>query len=149
MGLKEWITGVSMILLFTISLLFFMTLFIQQNNPEGLSPQLSYLNDSITDLTSKVDDIREASITAKTNLEEQTPSPVFLFLIIYSAFTVPISFISFLMSGLFAVVDLTFSSLFGSGTNSFYIILTVISGILTIGIVLAILKAIRLGQVDR
>lgn len=159
MGLKETFGGVGLVILFIISMLYFMTAFIQTNNPDGFNPApntpLGSLNSSLTTLNAKAQQIQDVGEEVKHTLESETPSPIFLFLIIYSAFTIPIAFVSFLVSGVFAVITILYTSLFGAGssfvgsTSEFYIVFTVVSGLLLVGVVFAILKAIRLGQTER
>lgn len=151
MGIKELLSGVGIVILFVIAMLYFMISFIQTNNPEGFNSgsDIAYLNSTLQDFNERAQALQAASENAKNLIEAEQPSAVYVFLIIVSAFTIPPSFLAFLISGAFAIVTITFTSLFGVGPSAFYIVFAVINGLLMIAIVLAILKAIRLGQTER
>lgn len=148
MGLKELIGGVGLIVLFIISCLYFMTGMINLNNPDGYN-DVAYLNSSIQRFTEQTDTLKTATDTAKERLESETPSPIYIFLIIYSAFTIPIAFLLFLVNGAFLSIELLFISLFGTGGTQFAVVFIVVSALVVVSIVLAVLKAIRLGQTER
>lgn len=150
-GLKQVITGWSLILLFGICLIFFMLQMITVNNPDSTTnlQTNAYVNASLTRFTSSTDSLQTVGQQAQDLIASSEPSPVFTFLILKSAFQIPLAFFSFLLNAVISISLLPWIVIFGQGANDYFIILTVVNALIIIGIVLAILKAIRSGETDR
>lgn len=148
-GIRQLASGIGLVVLFGIGLFFFMIQMIALNNPEPLVSNIPAVNSTLQSLQDRADQLEDLSESSKQLLAEDTPSAVFVFLIIQSAFYIPIGFISFLIQGVGTLITLIFTSLFGAGSNPFYIILAVVNSILVLIIVLAIVRAVRSGETER
>lgn len=144
--IKSFIGGIGLVLIFALALSIFMLNFITTNNPTSNVLNNTDFNASITSLQSSATSLKSVGDTSKSLLTSYQPSPIYLFLIIYSAFAIPLGFLSAMVSGLNAIVTLLVTFIFGQGDSPFSIVIGVINGLLLIGVVLAILDAIRLGR---
>jgi hypothetical protein len=144
MALLKFLSGMGAVLIFGIAIFMFMINFIGTNNPDALIDSSNpFINESLSELQERADELQELGTTSKERLEADTPSPVYVFLIILSAFTVPLGFLAILIKGIGTVLVITFTSLFGQGASPYYTILAVINGIILITIVILIIREIR------
>ena len=148
-GIKQIIGGLGLVILFSIAALFFMIEMIQINNPDSLVNNDPYISSTINTLNETTQIFKTTGENAQETLASDKPSSTFVFLIIRSAFDIPFSFLSFTVLGLGQIITVFFTLLFGQGQNQFYIVFGVINTILLITIVIAIIKAVRTGEVDR
>lgn len=149
MGLRQLMVGMGAIILFSLSLMIFANLFILNNNPSSLVSNDTYLNSTITSFNARATELQNLGESSKELLAAAEPSPVFVFLIIKAAFTIPLGFLSFLLHSVGTVFTFLFTVFFGAGGSPFYIVSGVISGILVITIVIMIVRAIRIGETER
>lgn len=149
MGLRNFINGVALVLLFSISLILFLNQIITANNPSSPISNDPVINSTLAGFQSSANDLGTAASNAKTRLESDQPSVVYLFLIIYSAFAIPLAFLGFAIGSVGKLTTLMFVSLFGAGSSPFGVVIGVVSGIILIGIVFYIMRAIRTGETER
>lgn len=151
-GLRNYVIGLLLVLLFAFFVLEFAGNFILATNPSSdimtnpkynMSGSLSKLNESISLFSSISED-------ARTQLKDADVSPVdYLFLIFKGAFQIPKLFLTFVMSGVSALSAVLFPQIGGTGGLIFSIILGAISSALVVTIVLLVIKSIRTGESER
>lgn len=153
-GLRPFLTGVALVLLFSIASFTFMMTFIGENNPTSPIINDPNINSSINTLKSATTSFSDAGSYVSNLLSEAEPSPLYLFLIFGAAFYIPIAFIAFLAQGITGIITFVFITIFSGGqgvgqSNSYWIVFSVISSILIITIVFLIVRAIRTGETER
>jgi len=146
MALKQIIAGIGLVILFSIACFMFATQFITQNNPTNLVSSDPVINSTLDSFKDRANELSDLGENAKTRLANAEPSPVYLFLIVYDAFAIPLGFLSFTISSMITITSVIFTTLFGVGGGQFYIILGIVTAIAALVIVLAIIKAIRTGD---
>lgn len=149
-GIRNLFNGIGLIILFGIALFTFMIGIISSNNPSSDILNNTLINTSLQSFQSSADQLQDVGESSKNLLTSYEPSPVFVFLIIYSAFAIPLNLLEFIIIGTVNIASFIFKVIFGIGSNNqFGIIMGVITGILGIAVVLAILRAIRGGDTER
>ena len=154
-NLKQLITGYTLVILFTLSMLIFTIQFLEANNPASPILNNTYINQTTEAFRSSAESIQTTSINLKDKLVvESNPikAVTFPFLIIYAGYSVVIAFLSLLMNAVVLVPSALFTLLFGAGgtggssDTGFFIVGLVLNGLLAIGIILAVLKGMRTGD---
>lgn len=148
-GIRQIITGLGLVILFSFCLFIFMIEFITVNNPDPIAANDPYINQTFADLQEQARELETIGNNSKAILAADQPSAIYLFLIIKSAFTIPLSFLSFLVNGVGIISGLFFTLLFGNGSSPFHVVLGVVNSIILITIVFAIIRAIRSGETER
>ena len=146
MGLKQFIGGIGLVMLFAIACFIFMIKFITVNNPTSLVSSDPIINSTLNSFQDRATELQKLGEDSKNALASDEPTLIYLFLIFYSAFAIPLQFLTFLVLSIGTIGTTMFSLFFGKGSSPFYIILGVVNGILIITIVIAIIKAIRTGD---
>lgn len=147
MDLLKSIAGFSLVILFSLALFIFMVRFIDANNPQqSLSSTDPFVNDSLQALQDRADELDDVVESSQEILDSAKLSPVFLFVILEAAFTVPIGFAVFLFKAVGTIFVILFTSLFGTGENPYHFVLGIIGSIVLITIVVSIIREIRTGR---
>lgn len=146
-GLTSFLEGIGLVLLFSIALIIFLQRFIYVNNPDSTAFNDATINASLNKFKTAGTNLENIGNDAADVLSKDQPTAVYLFLILKSAFTIPLNFLSFLVNSVGGILVFLFSSIFGANAgNPFSIVLGIIGGIMIIGIVLAIIRNIRTGD---
>ena len=149
-GLRPFINGIMIILLFGICLLLFMLRFIETNNPESQALANPVINQSIAQLNRTIESFQQNAQNAQELLGQDEPSATtYLFLIFKSAYYIPLSFLNIIGSGLSFLTGITFQQLLGVGSSPFYLAFAVVNTILVLTAVFLIIQSIRTGQSER
>ncbi len=151
-GLSPMVKRIAMVSLFSIFIFNFVFLFLSAYNPSSQVFSAKYgLNNSISNLTSSINDFSNTSNSVFSQLSSDKPTSVnFIFLIFKGAYYVPVSFLSFVWSSLVSIKEILFISLGGAGLgNILAISLSTIMASILITITLLIVKAIRTGESER
>jgi len=147
MALKQIITGIGIVLLFSIACFMFATQYINLNNPDNLVSSDPDLNKTLNSFQDRADELNAIGESAKDRLANAEPSPVYLFLIVYEAFAIPLGFLAFTINSIITITTALFTTIFGAGADGkFYIVFGVITAIASLVVVLAIIRAIRTGD---
>lgn len=148
-GLRNFISGIGLVILGSICAFTFMITFLATNNTDNIVANDPFVNSTLQSFKDSADNLQNIGENSKDLLAAEQPSAVYVFLIILSAFTIPLSFLGFLISGLNAIVTAVFTVIFGSGTTNYFFVSRVVTAIILISIVLLILRAIRTGETER
>lgn len=147
-GLRPFITGVGIIMIFGIAMYMFMIGIISQNNPDP--DFLGGQNSSLSSLQDRADELQDLGESSRGLLQNAELSPTYIFVIIKAAFDIPIGFIGFFVNSIITIFkDVIWATIFGVEANEFDIVYGVLSAIVLLTIVLLILKAIRTGETER
>lgn len=144
-GAKDMIVSLAIICLFAISMLFFLTGFLVNNNSNstlltsnqyGINQSATLLNNSLVQFTSTAND-------ARTQLANASPSPLqFVFLIFEAAFFIPKSFLVFMGSSLINLETVIFPSILGNtGLQPLFLVFNVL---LSIGLLVGVIYLVRI-----
>lgn len=148
-GLRPFLGGVGLIIVFGIALFMFMIGFIGVNNPSYDVDNDPFVNSSAGSLNLRAEELKSLGDSSLQLIETAEPSPQFLFLIFKSAFYIPLGFLSFLIKSVGTILLILWVSLFGIGGSDFSIIFGVISGLILLTIVILIMRAIRTGETEK
>ena len=149
-GLRPWVVNLVLVILFSFFITYFAIGFIQLRNPS--SPILdSRFNESLTNLEDSLSDFSDVSNSIYSQLGESNPTATdYLFLMFKGAFYIPLTFLSFAFTGITNLANLLFLA-FGGGL--FGSIMTTVIGLITSGLLIAlvllIIKNIRTGASER
>lgn len=149
MGLRQFMIGLGAIVLFSLACIIFMNTFIAENNPSSELIGDPWVNSTLASFEERASELEELGEDTKDLLAEDKPSAAYYFLIIPNAFYVLISFLVFIPKMIGTILVTVFLMFFGRGDSPYYIVMGVISAILTLTLVLFILKAIRTGETER
>ena len=163
-GLRVFVIGLILIVLFSFFIFAFAIGFITETNPTSnvLTFHGGVLNNSYNSLNSQLSTFSSQTCnnasggTCTSNsifgqMANSNPSPVdYLFLIFKGAFEIPKMLLSFSFGGIITIENILFTSLGGSGLGLGIVIgLNIIVTILVITLVLLIISAIRGGSTER
>ena len=149
-GLRAFLAGSGLVVLFGIALYMFAFQFIAVNNPDPITSLDPTLNQSLQSLQARADDLQSLGDSSKALLEaENEPSAIYLFLIVKSAFTIPFAFLSFMLASVGTFGTIIFTGIFGTGSSPFNIILSVALSIALLTAIILIIRAIRTGETER
>jgi hypothetical protein len=153
--LKNLITGYALVILFAMSLFLFMIQFLSYNNPSSSIINNTFVQNTSESFQETAEDVQVIAQKSKDVLETDS-NPLkavsYPFLIIYAGFSVIIGFLGFLTNGLLLIPTTLFSLIFGAGGTQgdsnigYFVVFSVINGILLVGIVLAVLRGMRTGD---
>lgn len=150
MGLRQFLAGTGLVIVFGIAVYMFLIGMVSQNNPSSdifYDPQL---NQSLNPLQDRATELQELGGTSKTLLMERSePSLSYIYLIVYSALAIPLGFVLFLTKSIFTIMGVLWNSLVGIGGSSFDIVFGAITSILIITIVILVMRAIRTGETEK
>lgn len=148
-GLRGFIIGLALVIVFTFACFNFLTSFLYLNNPSAELFNEPSVNQSIVQLESATNSFQNASAGAQKLMSEAKLSPLYIFLIFEESFKIPISFLAFIFQGLFAVGNIIFVQVIGMGLGGLALVFNVILAALTITAVFLIIRAIRSGETER
>jgi hypothetical protein len=157
-GLRPFLAGIGLVILFGIALFTFMVEFIAVNNPDpiGLVASNPQINATMQSFNARAAELEALGESSKRLLTDAEPSPTYIFLIGLAFFQIPWYTVSFLAGSIGTIGLMMWTMFFGVGSSPFSVgsspfsvILGVVNGILIIGVVLAIVKAIRTGESER
>lgn len=149
-GLRPLINGIVIVLLFSLAIFVFMFNTLLVNNPS--SPVLTNpaVNSTINSLNSSISSFENAASNAQTSLATDKPTAsTYLFLIMKSAFFVPMIFLNVITSGIGLFTGFIFTNLLGAGGSPFFLAFAVFNGIMIVAAVFLIISYIRTGQGER
>lgn len=153
-GLRPVVSGIGIVVLFSIALFSFMFSYLGENNPTHPIITYPYANSTLNTLHNSGDQLVSAGNTIQSLIQNAEPSPVFIFLIFKAAFDIPLAFLTFAIQGSAGLVTFLFTTLFSSGQgtgsgSSYSIVFGIISAILVIAIVIVVVRAVRTGETER
>jgi len=158
-GFSPFIKSLAMVILAVFFIIGFATVFIQNTNPSsdvfeskyGFSSSAVLMNNTIQSYTSTVN-------TAKNVLNDSKPSALdYVFLIFLGAFSIPLSFLVFLVNGIYNLGAVIFGMALGSAGDGIFSglsgIVVLVSGVvmtsLVVTVIFLIIKVIRSGESER
>lgn len=141
--------GIILVTLFTISLFMFMTTFLTYNNPESPVLTNSQVNQTFFALNNTLTSFQITANNSQALLSGDEPSTTLVFLILKSAWKIPLNTLTFLKDGVTVFTSFVFVNLLGIGSSPFALVFSVINAILVITIVFLIIYFIRTGQAER
>jgi hypothetical protein len=140
-GVKSWVIGLAVIILFSYALFMFATQYILKNNPESDIRNVGGVNATINALNNSVNDISVASENLKNTYNKyDSPSLKFLFLISEGAFYIPFAIFSIMYSSILTFTNLLFLNVFGAASGA---VAVVVNTILALTVIVAVIIAIR------
>ena len=147
-GLKQWVVGTLIVVLFGIVLVNFMAEFIGLNNPSSTALSSPLINSSLNSLNQQTDTFTQSSSDLITTISEDEPTPIssWAFLIFKSAFYALISIPAIIITSTGVLLSLPFAIIFGPGASDFYIVFDIIVAIIMFILGFYIIKAIRTGD---
>lgn len=157
-GLSPFIKSLVMVIIGALCIVSFAFYFIQETNPSSEIFDDKYgMNDSINLMQDNLEGFKSVADDASIRLSKAKPSPIdFIFLIFLGAFEIPILFLSFVGTGVGAVINVFLTMIrVGAGQVAGFsqqiggllaLIAGVISAVLIFTVVLLIIKNIRSGQ---
>ena len=151
-GLREYVSLIVLIVLFTSFIFMFAGNYITATNPSSPVLDSKYkLNESIQSMNESLSEFSTISENVKTKLGDSTAeSTSYIYLIFQGAFDIPKVFLDFVFNGFTSLTNILFPALTGTGWGSaLAIVLGVIFSLVIVTIVFLIIYAIRTGVTER
>lgn len=149
-GLRQIVIGVMIVLLFSFSMINFMSGYLTANNPNSLALTNSTLGNYSSRLNDTMSNFIETTNSTIQRLsgDDSAPSAIYLFLIIPAALKIPLDFLGLTISGIKTMGDLFFVQLAGVSSN-YTVLFALIVSILVFSFIIFLIKYIRTGESER